>query len=324
MKFRTSIVAALSAAALCLPVAAPAVAAGPVTTTASVASTLGTSSGSGTIGGAAKSKLGKPSFRELQSTNKRQSVSVKVSQPRGQKLALQRKDSGKWRTISTTRAPRTGTSATVRLKVPAKAGYRAYRVVLGKSKYNKQTISKSFRFFQSDSKKYAKYIAKARKYIKRYCPSTPIYIDSPRVKDSSYIGMAWTRWQWRSSWNGSGFTYKWRWTQTIELASGLTSSQLRHTAIHECAHIVQARPIGKSQKSYDASVARTNKVFRKGLHPAQEQQADCMATAITKSTRNNYYTRSCKGERLKNAKAMWKAWGKKYQDPERTWTTRSA
>lgn len=324
MKLRTSIVAALAAAALCLPVAAPAVAGGPATSSAPVASALSTSSGSGSIGGAAKSKLGKPSFRELQTTKKRTSVSVKVSKPRGQKLALQRKDSGKWRTVSTTRAPRTGTSATVRLKVPAKAGYRAYRVVLAKSKHNKQTVSKSFKFFQSDSKKHAKYIAKARKYIKRYCPSTPIYVDSPRVKNTSYIGMAWTQWRWQSSWTGSGYKYSWSWTQTIELASGLTTSQLRHTAIHECAHIVQARPIGKSQKAYDASVKKTDKVFRKGQHSAQEQQADCMATAITKSTRNNYYTRSCKGERLKNAKSMWKAWGKKYQSPERKWTTRTA
>ena len=46
-----------------------------------------------------------------------------------------------------------------------------------------------------------------------------------------------------------------------------------------------------------------------------------MATAITGSTRYNYYTSSCKGSRAKNAKSMWKKWGLKYQNPERRWTT---
>ncbi|MBD9699175.1 hypothetical protein IGS67_06675 [Flavimobilis sp. GY10621] len=63
------------------------------------------------------------------------------------------------------------------------------------------------------------------------------------------------------------------------------------------------------------------KIFAKGAADPQEQQADCMATAITGSTRYNYYTSSCKGSRAKNAKSMWKKWGLKYQNPERRWTT---
>lgn len=324
MKTRTSLVAALAAAALCLPVAAPAVAAPPSGASALVAqapSAPAPSARAGSIGGAASAKLGKPSYRKLQTTKKRTSVTVRVTKPRYQKVALQRKDSGKWRTVSSTRAPRTGTSAKVTLRVPAKAGNRAYRVVLGKSKYNKTVVSKSFKIFQSDSKKHAKYIAKARSYIKKYCPTTPIYIDSPRVKDSWAIGMAWTRWKATPRWTGKRWVYDWKWTQTIELASGQDDGQLRHTAIHECAHIVQARPIGKSEAAYDASKKAEQKIFAKGAADSQEQQADCMATAITGSTRYNYYTSSCKGSRAKNAKAMWKKWGLKYQNPERRWTT---
>ena len=326
MKLRNSLVAAASAAALLLPVAPAAVAApaGASSSVAASAPVAAASSGSGRVGGAAASKLGKPSFRALQTTTKRTAVTVKVTRPRYQKVSLQRKDSGKWRTVSTTRAPRTGTSATVKLKVPAKAGYRAYRVVLGKSKYNKTTASKTFKFFQSDAKKHAKYIAKARKYVKRYCPSTPIYIDSPSVKNSWAIGMAWTTWRWKSRWTGRAFAYDWSWTQTIELASGLTDAQLRHTALHECAHIVQARPIGKSQATYDHSVRAEQKIFRTGWAASNEQQADCMAAFITGSTKYNYYTTDCGGSRAKNAKSMWKKWGTKYQSPERKWTTRTA
>lgn len=319
MKLRTSLVAALCAAALCLPVAAPASAAGSAPAAAVASATPEPRAGS--AGGAASSKLGKPVYRELQTTKKRTAVTVRVTRPRHQKVLLQRKDSGTWRTVYSTRAPRTGKSATVKLKVPAKAGNRAYRVVLVKSKYNKTLRSKSFTFFQSDSRKHAAYIAKARSYIKKYCPSTPIYIDSPNVKDSWAIGMAWTRWWGDSRWTGSRWVYDWRWTQTIELASGQDDGQLRHTAIHECAHIVQARPIGKSQATYDASLAAEQRIFAKGDAASNEQQADCMASAITGSTYYNYYTRSCGGARAKSAKSMWKKWGLKYQNPEYRWTT---
>ena len=172
MRTGTSLVAGLAAAALCLPVAAPAVAAssfGSATFAAQVPSASAPSARSGSIGGASSAKL-------------------------------------------------------------------------GKSTHNKTVVSKSFKIFQSDSKKHAKYIAKAR-------------------------------------------------------------------------------PIGKSEAAYDASKKAEQKVFAKGAADPQEQQADCMATAITGSTRYNYYTSSCKGSRAKNAKPMWKKWGLKYQNPERSWTT---
>ena len=335
MKLRTSLVAALSAALLCLPVAVPAttVPATAAPATAALATAAPATArvvpaapapvaASGRVGGAA-SGLGAPVYRKLQTTTKRVPVTVQVTRPRHQKVSLQRKDSGRWRTVSSTRAPRTGVRATVKLKVPAKAGHRAYRVVLAASPSSKKRVSSSFKIFQSDAKKHAKYVAKARKYIKRYCPSTPIYIDSPSVKGTWAIGMAWTTWQWRGRWSGRAWAYDWTWSQTIELASGLSDAQLRHTALHECAHIVQARPIGRSQAAYDASVATEEKIFAGGGEESHEQQADCMASAITGSTRYNYYTSSCGGARGKNAKAMWKKWGKKYLDPERSWTTRT-
>ena len=124
---RTSLVAALCAAALCLPVAAPAVPAAPSrasTLVAQAPSAPAPSARSGSIGGASSAKLGKPSYRKLQTTTTRTSVTVRVTKPRYQKVALQRKDSGKWRTVSSTRAPRTGTSAKVTLRVPEKSGNR--------------------------------------------------------------------------------------------------------------------------------------------------------------------------------------------------------
>ena len=316
MHLRSPLVSALAAGALLLPTAVSVSAPLATTTVAASAAT------SGSTGGAAatRSTLGKPSARSLQMTTQRERVKIRVNAPRGQKVHLQRLDAGRWRTVSTTTAPRSGSSALVQLALPAKAGYRSYRVVLAKSGSSPQRISTTVKIFQSDTKKHAAYIAKARAYMKAYCPSTPIYINSPRVTRGNTIGQAWTTWRWTSD----GRTERWSWNATIELRSGLGAAELRHTALHECAHIVQARPIRAGQKAYDASVARTEKAFAAGRAEPQEQQADCMATARTGSTRFNYYTKSCSGSRLKNAKQLWSAYGKKYQDPRLTWTRKVA
>jgi hypothetical protein len=307
---RRATLVALISAALALPLAAPAQAAPaslPVAATDVQAAPLATAR--------ARSAMKLTSYEKLASTHQRTYIKVQVTNGKGQLLSLQRYTKGKWRTVTKTRAPRAVGAKTVKIRVPKKAGSFKYRVVMSKSSANKRVVSKKVRVFQSDYAKHKSYIAQARAHIKRWCPTTPIFVDSPSVRAGEWAaGMAWTRWSFKGS--------KASWKQTIELRSGLTGASLKHIAIHECAHIVQARPIVKGVTTYEKSVARTNKIFRKGSAEPHEQQADCMAYAQTRDKSQMVYTKSCSGKRLKNAKSMWKSYGKKSQKPNLTWAWR--
>lgn len=317
---RATLVALLSAA-LALPLAAPAQAApvAPATAAPTVATSVAAAGvqAAPLVAARAKSTMKITSYDKLASTNKKTYIKVRVTNAKKQRLSLQRYSKGKWRTVKSTRAPRAAGTSTVKIRVPQKAGRYTYRVVMSKSSTNKRIVSKKVRVFQSDYAKHKGYISKARGYMKRWCPSTPIFIDSPGVSKggpSDPVGLA--RWEW--SYRGS----KAQWKQTIELRSGLSNASLRHVAIHECAHVVQLRPLAKSYTTYEKTQARAERVFRKGDAPAIEQQADCMAYAITRDTSQMYYTKSCSSSRLKNAKGMWKSYGTKYQSPTHTWTWR--
>ncbi|GHG47848.1 hypothetical protein GCM10011331_09090 [Flavimobilis marinus] len=322
---RRATLVALVCAALALPLAAPASAAPTVPSRALVAPAKAAPASLTTAASdvqaaplataRARSSMKLTSYEKLASTHKRTYVKVRVTNGKGQRLSLQRYSKGKWRTVTKTRAPRAVGAKTVKIRVPKKAGSFKYRVVMSKSSANKRIVSKKVRVFQSDYAKHKRYIAKARAHMKRWCPDTPIFVDTPNVRAGEWAaGMAWTRW----SFTGS----KASWKQTIELRSGLTGASLKHIAIHECAHIVQARPIVKGITTYEKSEARTDKIFRKGAAEPHEQQADCMAYAKTRDKSQMVYTKSCSGKRLKNAKGMWKSYGTKYQKPNLTWAWR--
>ncbi len=324
---RRAILVAVISAALALPLAAPASASPGAARAATVPARTAPAAAPASVApqdakGAplatarARSSMKLTSYEKLASTHKRTYVKVRVTNGKRQLLSLQRYSKGKWRTVTKTRAPRAVGARTVKLRVPAKAGAYKYRVVMSKSSANKRIVSKKVRVFQSDYAKHKRYIAQARAHMKRWCPSTPIFIDTPNVRAGEWAaGMAWTRWSFKSSSKAS-------WKQTIELRSGLTGASLKHIAIHECAHIVQARPIVKSITTYEKTTARAAKVFRKGAAEPQEQQADCMAYAITRDKSQMVYTKSCSGTRLKNAKSMWKGYGTKHQNPSLTWRWR--
>lgn len=322
MKLRPLAVAGVVVLALALPVAPALTAHGPDAEPAAVEvaaeAALGSmSTGSGGLSGATRTTtlLGEPTARELQTTEERTAVEVRVVRPRGQTLTLQRREGGAWRTASSARAPRSA-AATVELDVPVATGSHDYRVVMARSPYNLRSVTERFSIFQSDAEEHRDYVARARTFVADLCPSTPIYVDSPAVTDGDTVGMAWTSWRWTS---GGGRT-EWTWSQTIELRSGLTDVLLEHTVLHECAHVVQVRPLREGQDVYDTSVAATEAVFADGDAAPHEQQADCMASAVTGETAYNYYASSCAGERAESAEALWERYGRRYQDPELTWT----
>jgi hypothetical protein len=102
----------------------------------------------------------------------------------------------------------------------------------------------------------------------------------------------------------------------IELRSGLTGTSLRHTALHECGHVIQYRAYVENRR--DIEVANAQR-----LYPGTgvEGQADCMAYYYVRSARDLAYLRSCSAAQLTDASRMWRAYGSKYQSPNYTWTS---
>jgi hypothetical protein len=159
-------------------------------------------------------------------------------------------------------------------------------------------VSETFTLNQTDTAKYRSYIRTIRKIIAGYCPRTPVYIDAPGVAPGfSTVGLAWLR----ALPNGRTTTY-------IEIQSGLTGKELRHVALHECAHIVQYRldRVGR----YGELTAATNKLYGgNGI----ERQADCMAYYFVRWKPALYYLNGCSRAQLRNAARLWRAYGKKDQ-----------
>lgn len=226
----------------------------------------------------------------------------------GQKVTVQRKDGSKWVTVDTAKVSKS--KFTVAYKV--KPGKKSFRLVVGKTK-STTSVTQKWTSWTTDGKKYKAYIAKARKYMKAYCPTTPIVVNTPLV--SSYVvGQATETYVWTQTSASGKKTYTWN--HQIHLKSGMTGSQLRHVALHECAHIVQFRRLVKGPAWRDKADATTAKVFKRKsgeFGDGNERQADCMAIVITHKKQYGSYTQSCTGKRATSAKALWKAYGKKYQ-----------
>ena len=230
----------------------------------------------------------------------------------GQKVSLQRKAGKKWKTVKTVKVANAKTFAGFKLRVPRKAGNHTYRVRSGSTTLTKASLSASFVLHQTDAKKHSGYIAKARRHMKKYCPSTPIYIDSPQILDGGDLaGRASVAWRWTTGPQGSL-----TWEKSIHLASGLSAKSLRVVAMHECAHIVQYRQLVKSPHAIDQAKKTATKVFKaRGRDKGSgfERQADCMVHAWSKKKAKTYYTNTCTPTQKKSARGLLKKYGKKYQ-----------
>jgi len=272
----------------------------------------------------------------MQTTARRSPVQVRVKNPRGQRVRLEQFDSRRWRAVSSRKAPRSGAAAWVRLPLPARAGNVRYRVVLvaggasrpvtarsaGASARKAGPSARAFSVFQSDARKHARYVAQARAYVRQYCPSTPIFVDSPSIGPRA-AGVATTTVVGPFAPAGSRKVTRMRWEQSIELRSGMSTTQLRHAAFHECAHIVQARAQVSGRKAAATRLRLTEKRYGASGSAARERQADCMASVMTGSRRHMYYLRSCTRAQLADARAMWRTYGGKRQSPTLTWTARA-
>jgi len=237
----------------------------------------------------------------------------------GQKVSVQRKDGSTWVTVDTTKVSRSSAKFSVAYK--AKPGKKAFRVVVAKTSQS-TSVTKKWTTWTTDGVKYKSYIARARSYMKAYCPRTPIFVNTNLV-DSYTVGMATEKYVWVSTVAGKK-TYTWQ--HQIHLQPGMTKAELRHVALHECAHVVQFRRLVKGPEARAKAEKTTAKVFkaRKGEYgDGNERQADCMAIVITKKKQYGGYTQYCGGARATSAKALWKAYGKKYQASVYTFTRSS-
>ncbi len=232
--------------------------------------------------------------------------SVLIPAAHGQVVDLQRKAGSRWLNVHRVHAPASGTDVTVRLTFPLRPGSSTHRFVSRATAWNPTVVTNSFTVYQSAKVNRASYVAEARSYMSRYCPKTPIRLDTPAVASGGPIGMA--------SAYTSGSRGKRVLNTGIELRSGMTPDQLRSVALHECAHIVQYRTM--VQGRYGTVTRQADKLWP-GL--GVEGQADCMAFQITRDPRYFGYVRGCTKAQLVNAAKMWKAYGGKHQAAAVRW-----
>jgi hypothetical protein len=235
-------------------------------------------------------------------------ATVSLSSATGQRVELQRKDGGVWRTVASRTAPHAAYGTTVGIPIPAKVGLATYRAVSRATAWTRQSISSTFDVHQTDAARYGGYIATARQVISRFCPKTPIFVDTPSVRTGNTIGYASGWWQGGGPGGGSLHT-------SIELRSGLTGTELRHTAMHECAHVVQYRTVVEGR--YDAEQSNAWRLYPE---VGDEGQADCMAYQVVRARQPLYYVDGCTSTQLADAQRMWLTYGSKYQAAVFTWT----
>ena len=231
---------------------------------------------------------------------------VSISYAHGQVVELQRKSGSRWLTVSSAKAPPSGDGVTVKIKIPARAGMSTHRFMSRATAWSPTVRTGSFTVYQSAGLTRSSYIAEARDYMARYCPQTPISIDTPAVRTGSQAGRA------SASVESSGGVSVLH-TQ-IELRSGMWPDKLRSVALHECAHIVQYRSVVDGRS--DEVAKRAAELWpRFGV----EGQADCMSYQITRDPNWFGYVRGCSKEQLRNAATMWRTYGGKYQAAAYRW-----
>jgi hypothetical protein len=158
--------------------------------------------------------------------------------------------------------------------------------------------------------KHRQYLIAARQAMARFCPSTPIYVNTAAFQQGSNLAGLHT----------PTIDYldhdTFRFRSRIELRSGYSGTFLKHLSLHECAHAVQARSWIEG-KYWDVEVPKAEKLFP---GTGFEGQADCMAWVITRSTSSMYYVRGCSTLQQANARRMWQDYGYEYQGASYTWT----
>jgi hypothetical protein len=244
-------------------------------------------------------------------------ITARVGLARGQIVELQRLDRATWTPLARVRAPQSGSDVPVTFGVPARAGNAAYRVVSHATTWTQQGAARPVTLHQTDYARYASYIAAIRRTVVSICPQNPIYVDSQLVlrgnsaNPNNAIG--------RAHLSGSSSGADNVITASIHFRSGMSGTQLKHVAFHECGHVVQWR--SRVVDNYDAEEDRAYAFFP---YNGFEGQADCMAYLFVRDRRSLYYVPNCSSAQLTEAGRMWNTYGYRFQPSPYAWRSAAA
>jgi len=234
-----------------------------------------------------------------------------VSSGSGHTAYLQVASGSSWKNLKKTKVAAKGSKGAFSFTFTPRSGSHLYRVVVKKSGV-KRAVSNERRIRTTTG---SVYVAKARHYMKKYCPSTPIKADLP--KGAALAGRADTSYRWTGVYTSKGLKKTYTWKQKIRLQPGMPDATLRAVSLHECAHIVQYRQLRKGEDYLNARIKATDKLHKgNGI----EKQADCMTAVLLGTMRYAAYTDTCSSAQKKAAKALWKNFGGKYQKSTYTFT----
>lgn len=204
--------------------------------------------------------------------------------------ALQIKTKGKWRTINKRNnvevpAQTNVTTHKFKVKFPAKPGTYTYRALVTNVD-NGQETTETFNVQVLKQKQYSKYIKKAQKHIKKYCPATPIFTQNSVYGPYHYNSMTFTD------------------DMVFSVSKGLTNKELKNTSLRSCATLLQSS-INKYAPDYqkDEYNQRGTKVY-KSKKNWTNIEADCMTLIMkrTKKDKTNSHATTCTPKQFKNAK----------------------
>lgn len=234
-----------------------------------------------------------------------------VSAGSGHAAYLQIASGSSWKNLKKTTVRASGTKGTFSFRFVPRSSAHSYRVVVKKP--GVRTAVSNTRVIRTTTG--SVYLAKARHYMKRYCPATPIKADLPR--GAALAGRADTSYRWTGVYTSKGLKKTYTWKQKIRLQPGMPDATLRAVSLHECAHIVQYRQLRKGEDYLNARIKATDKLHHgNGI----EKQADCMTAVLLGTMRYAAYTNTCTSAQKKAAKALWKSFGSKYQKATYTFT----
>lgn len=229
-----------------------------------------------------------------------------VTSPAGQSLHIQERIGGKWKTVARATLPKSGRAKfTYTLSPTSKT--RTFRVYLPATTWTRKVVTSAVTVKRpAPAPAHSSYLARASSYMRPWCPGVPISLDTKAVKTGNTVGMARTLLSWQGDW--------FSWKQSIELRSGLNEATLKHTALHECAHIVQFRLYTEGLGAYEEFMDANERTFGR---PTDERLADCMAALKTGDpSRMGYMNAPCTPEQNRVAAQLWRDYGTKFQSAD--------
>ncbi|GHG51870.1 hypothetical protein GCM10011331_15980 [Flavimobilis marinus] len=240
----------------------------------------------------------------------------------GQRVTLMRKSGKRWIASGTpVRLGSDGGAQIVKMRLPRSAGLQRFRLRVDASSGSKAANSATLEINLSDTKKHAAQIRRARKYIAKYCPKTPVYVVRDEAHTSgagSQIGFSRT--------DGKIVRF---YQDAILLSPSTSARTVRAAALHGCATIISTKlemaPLS-AQRAHDRNIA---KIFKAGKGDRRsvswrswQRFEACLVYSISKDRQELQDTR-CSRSRIAYVRKYLKTYTKTaaQRDPYFHWTS---